>query len=528
MRVTTTASAVMLGIACTSAWAQIGDGRALDRNLRVGSGGRNPTSSYFADELRFRNAVVTGNAPGGLSFRGDVGYRAPGEFGASLSSDSLFAFRRDSVYSGLAGMGIRGTDALQYQFALTTGSTPPPSLTGTGMYLRAGAVPAGTNVAVAPAKPTDILTPGADTRGLLLWELRSPSAYVATRPMEPALVGVLSTQSGESIGVTASPLRGLATVGLPKPTDVTRRLADEALARQDLSAVKELTPPEKPGDVESAPPGKGKTPYETVMDRIKALPQGSPDAQPGTPGAQPGLPGVQPPADDKKPEQPEWKRRLDELQRMLEGKEPKKKPGPEESSPIGIDPKTLALLRAPEERLRALAAEGFDAYSRHMQAGEDHVAAGRYFQAEERFTAALSAKPGDPMASVGRIHAQLGNGLFLSAALNLRRLLIEHPELIAVRYSGKVLPAPGRLAIVRDRLDALVTDETAAMRRDAALLLAYLGYQSDDAAALERGLAGMTAGGATADDQLTRLAGVLRRVWVAPESPSPAPEPGLR
>ena len=103
----------------------LGDGNALDANPGQ-YGSSNYARPSLVDELRFRNSIATGNAPGGLSFRGDLGYRSAGEFTGELGSDSLFAFRRDSLYSGLAGMGIRGTDALQYQFALTTGSAPPP------------------------------------------------------------------------------------------------------------------------------------------------------------------------------------------------------------------------------------------------------------------------------------------------------------------------------------------------------------------------------------------------------------------
>jgi hypothetical protein len=107
----------------------LGDGRLLDNNLSAQGTANTPVRDLDA-EIRFRNAIVTGNAPGGLSFRGDVGYTAPGEFRGELGSDSTFAFRRDSLVSGLAGAGIRGIDALQYQMALTTGSMPPQSLVG--------------------------------------------------------------------------------------------------------------------------------------------------------------------------------------------------------------------------------------------------------------------------------------------------------------------------------------------------------------------------------------------------------------
>src|SRR5690242_13610043 len=80
-------TAALLVALASPAIAQIGTGRALDRNLQRGSGGVNPRSNSYADELRFRNAVVTGNAPGGFSFRGDVGYRAAGEFSSRLGSD---------------------------------------------------------------------------------------------------------------------------------------------------------------------------------------------------------------------------------------------------------------------------------------------------------------------------------------------------------------------------------------------------------------------------------------------------------
>src|SRR3954471_2751530 len=65
------------------------DQNVLDRNLQQGSGGVNPGRPDFAQEARFRNAIVTGNVPGGLSFRGNVGYRAPGEFAGNLPSNSL-------------------------------------------------------------------------------------------------------------------------------------------------------------------------------------------------------------------------------------------------------------------------------------------------------------------------------------------------------------------------------------------------------------------------------------------------------
>ena len=95
----------------------LGNGRALEKQLQT----KNPNARYssqndnFAREMAFREAVVTGTAPGGLSFQGDA-LPSRFEFRGDLGSDAIFSFRRDSLSSGLAGRGIRGTEALQYQF----------------------------------------------------------------------------------------------------------------------------------------------------------------------------------------------------------------------------------------------------------------------------------------------------------------------------------------------------------------------------------------------------------------------------
>src|SRR5215471_6059992 len=190
---------------------------ALDRNLQVGSGGVNAPGRDFKKELEFRNAIVTGNAAGGISFRGDVGYRAPGEFFGHLGSNDLFAFRRDSALSGLGGVGIRGTDALQYQFAVTTGNVPPSGLTGIPVYSRSGAgIRAEQTIdrpqraegfrEVSRPKPDD---PGYDERGLTLLAVRSPSAYMANRGLQPTVLG-RGEENAEPKAVTASMLRGVA------------------------------------------------------------------------------------------------------------------------------------------------------------------------------------------------------------------------------------------------------------------------------------------------------------------------------
>src|SRR6185295_9087936 len=117
--------ALSLAVSPAAAQNALGNGTALDRNLQQGSGGKNAKGRDIKAEIQFQNAIITGNAPGGKSFHGDVGYLAADEIRANLGSNDLFSYYRDSSQSVLPAIGIRGTDALRYQYSLATGEAPP-------------------------------------------------------------------------------------------------------------------------------------------------------------------------------------------------------------------------------------------------------------------------------------------------------------------------------------------------------------------------------------------------------------------
>lgn len=494
----------------------LGDGTALDANQQVGAGRVNRPGHSLEDELRFRNAIVTGNAPGGLSFRGDVGYTAPFEFRGGLGSDTLFTFRRDSFYSGLAGMGIRGAEGLQYQFALTTGNEPPPGLRGSLIASRTGMDP----LPVAPPRftpdgefegagrldlepagggavdlrPLDEASPLADPRGQALWTLRSPAAYDAERRLDPSMLTVLTGQDGQSYGLTASPLRSVSIETLTRQGAQPEAEQEAPEGRLDTSIpaerfetyISEREPPQPAGPGEQGaqeqdPAQQHITSWRRMLDEISAQLQAAQAEAPEAPAGQPQQPDVEDPL----------QARRETLERLL-------------------DERTIEALRESQGEYETLwrpSARDFDAYTTHMRAGESLLAEARYFEAEERFTRALAAKPGDPLAAAGRVHAELGAGLFASAALNLRELLTKHPEIIGARYQARLLPQPQRIGNVLMRLRASIERGGERGDHNSALLLAYLGFQTDDRMALTEGLEQMRAAGDTA------LATVLGRIW---------------
>ncbi|MBL9030334.1 MAG: hypothetical protein JNM80_01330 [Phycisphaerae bacterium] len=532
--------------------------RALDANQRVGDGRINPEGRDFGAEVRFRNAIITGNAPGGLSFRGDVGYRAPGEFLGTQGSNDLFAFRRDSASSGLAGMGIRGTDALQYQFAMTTGSAPPKGLVGAGFVTRAGGgLPTGAirEGQIAPGaaegRGSGFISSPPREGGTALSALRSPSAFVADRGLQPQLLATWEKE-GTRYGLSASPLRGV----------VAAPMGEFGLKKESKPESK----PPRPGSLEtgaikpSVPESTlepSRSPFEDLLERWGgAKKAGTPDGRPGT--GEPGQtePGKTEPGAGAAGDVAGWRDTLARLKGELAEEDrprvkraPERRPGdlPKQALPTrpgdegkstdnGSDGKGGTSGKGSEEKdaegtrsrreaielirslgelgpLTTMTPKGFDAYAEHMAEGEKHMASSRYFDAEERFTAALSSKPIDPMAAMGRVHAQLGAGVFISAAMNLRDALTKHPETMGVRYAPGLLPRPGRIVTIVERLDDLIKHEPE-RSRDAGLLLAYIGYQTQQPALVDRGLrAARALPSGAPEDQMSRLSDVLREVW---------------
>ncbi len=532
------ASCAAVGL-CAAASAQnaLGDGRALDNNLNIRSR-YNAARPNIASELAFRNSIVTGNAPGGLSFRGDVGYRAPGEFEGELGANDLFSFRRDSLRSGMAGMGIRGTEALQYQLALTTGNRPPANLVGRYTLKRFGAAVTAGEVRTVrdPESQPGLqqrpsIDPEADDRGTLLWMLRSPSAYMSNSALQASAMRQVRAANSGIYTMVASPLRGVRLSPVPE------------LAR----------PPETPGGSD---------------DRE--------DAEADTGGASFGAPPSDEQEDGEEDTRPvrtlhgEILRRLNEQEDPLSGgptitdrvreilgqlaarREASAEAEAEESgedveerSPatdrIHFDPKTMRMLHGDGTPLTDYinpADISRDVYAEHMHAGQELMDDGRYFDAEERFAQALAIRRGDVTAQIARFHAQIGAGLFLSASLNMQALALSRPEVFAVKYAEQLLPSRDRLedlaVVLRETMDStsdLGRKASPQVRQGAGLLMAYIGYQLDKRGLIEEGLGHYLAKareGLEPGDPLpieARLGEMFRAMWLLDDAPDKPAEP---
>lgn len=500
-----------------------GTGNALDANLRVGSGGRNIRPRSFSDELAFRNAVVTGNVPGGMGFRGEVGYTAPLDFRGATGANDQFAFRADAFYSGLATRNIRGIDALRQQMQFTTmGQTSGPI--GPLIISRPESGTSGAGVGNAGAQPLSLNL--EDLEG----SIRSISNLRVRTAMEPELLARYINDQGDAKVVVGSEIEGIRlrpdarrapkTETIPPPTRVDRTAPNAELVDSNLSPhallleslrreteragarlrvvpgseeedqVDELRPP-TPEGADNIPDTLNPQPQPLTIEEMLDLMRGQLEGDPDTPAETPDSGRRPTPVEQASdPKVAARRHQLDMLEEALLG--------------MGDDLTPQALVNDESA--------GGDRYVASMQRGAEMLQTGQWFDAEEQFTMALATRPGDSMAAAGRIQAQIGAGMFRSAAINIRNLYRAYPELIPVRYQEALLPDGERLELLKRQLTERSRLDTA-FAIDACIVMAYLGHQIGDPDLRETGFARLDeineSIGATKDP----LIELLERIW---------------
>ncbi len=195
------AAGLTFGFAAHQARAQ----HALDGNLQAGSGGVNaPSQSY---NYSGGNNVVTGNAGGGRDFRGDVGYRAAGEFRGAAGSDDLYQFRANSISTGQPGY-VPNQPVYRTNTGPSVGDLNLPGVTQSQVLLRQSG--GANNAYQLNVNPGAALGRSSATTGLNTTGLASPGL---TTP------GVLPAPDGTSLQQNlSSPLLGVRSTARSGPT----------------------------------------------------------------------------------------------------------------------------------------------------------------------------------------------------------------------------------------------------------------------------------------------------------------------
>ncbi len=476
---------------------------ALDHNLRVGSGGKNASQASRWDAQRlYNNAIVTGNAAGFDSFRGNVGYRAPGEFSATTASDDLFRFERSTMNR----MDAQGQYNVMYRGNGSEGAQSRLIDPQLGVRLNRMGVSAWEMNRQAAQRQNDATrndAPRDDRRAdgqALGVDPLNPTANLSPRSGDPAtqLPGEKEPDNpnrlDDRLGVVPVEQRGwqepsaTGTAGgrleLITAGQTTREWIQKVFGAEN--AWKYTTP--------------GEDAYADLLRQAGRKVRADGGGMLLGTTTQAANPDVVPaPVQDPRP--------LSE--RLAEAFDRSVRSETEAPAAESVDPTIAALLDYDLPPMHTLAGSTDTPLNGLLREAESRMAAGQYFEAEERYARAAMLRPDHPLPRMGRVHAQVGAGLYLSAAQGLRSVLSDHPELVANLYRMPVLPTAERMAEASEEAKRLAVRGG---QRQALLLLAYLAYQRDDLVGVRTALGMLQS--QMPDDLLVP---VLRRVWLSPE-----------
>ncbi len=523
---------------------QRGGGTDLDRNLGRQGQVNQPVAQQ---DYRARNLVVTGDVAGGRGFRGTVGYSAEGDFQGTLGSDASRSFRANSALSSVSSLGnlpmndrygmATGIGAVAYRRETT--ATPISQ----GIVQRA---PGQERIGYSAMQAA---TASADRLRLDLATRTSSASHEYSTLYEPLTLKTVPIAGGYKAKLIASPFNGLIAV----PTDdliesISLGVYGSSLMRADLRYGR-------------ADKTKIAQSYITVNDRSAAARLDT-KVQPSVQGA---------PKNEIPPQLPGLNNAYNQIANAVTGRVRSLRQGakpadaaaaaPELSlgeaiaqvregfmraqdedlgiaaavKPAVADPLAKPAGEAPEEvdAVRKLtAAEVVDLLGHKelvdrldggsdqaldvlLATGESSLRNGRYMSAERAFVMAALVAPANPLPLVGVANSQLAAGLDLSAAVALRNLFMNYPEMIAVRYTPELLGPDERVRGIAQR--AIDTGATSRHAADNGLLAAYVGYQLGDRTMTERGLE-LLAG----SPNETQFASLLKSIWLRSEEPPPA------
>ncbi len=536
------AAGALLTLAASPAFAQ----HELDASLEVGN--RINQEAHQQDFVG-RNQMIHGNVGGLGFFRDEVGFGAPGDFGDQLGSDDLFRFRAASTPMDI------GEPAPPVQRSFSAPTLRRQDQDRGALRARGGdaRITADTLRPFGDNGQFDF-TPGVTVRSPELGDTRreplGQDSFIDGRlgqrfdvgEDEAYLESLQQRQPRAAIEAQRLGDRGVERVDFTRGTGLLlgqqlgqqprdrRLLADSDLTfDEQLEKIRaEMFSPI--GDRQAEP---GEDVYMDLLTRLddrdrilrgeREQPRWPedhivglrPDDEPDT-DAEPPLFRVPDLTAEERAEAEQA--RIHATRRALglpvdDPEEPEADPQAPAAAPGLIDTLDYEM-----PAIRSLVGRGEDGFNREMARGERLMAEGKYFQAERLYESLVDRIEDNPLPRVGLIHAQLGAGLVRSSANNLRRLMADHPELIATRYDAALLPEQDRLEWLQGQLMRMIRENESP---EAALVMAYLGHQAGEQQVVSYGLD--RAGEFKPEDGLLPL---LRRIWIGDEDAEgePAPE----
>lgn len=517
--------ASVLALAVTAAsWGQVlqeREGRALDANTMVGSGGSNtPIRGYVPIN---GNQVMTGNVSGLGYFHGRVPYSSSTEFQGRLGSSDLRTFARQSggLSSGGTYTGGYSTYYMPSQLTSTSqGRINPGSLTGVEARMTGpGAInptsSARTQFSAGPSKMVDAPNAGDPVVPLRSFRVNGGSSDNLTGNTTSSLFGWRSVrEDGQALSVDlsagATPIKTSARAGDDQfntqpgnqgntnnadgktPADNTP-VGVGRTGTQDDGRVKPLTLTPADGTKSdryldgSLKPNKDNKGSESDANSAKIKTAGATPLLTDSPAvakAKTELAKYQ----STDPSAPNYRSK-----QWLDNKLHEIQAQAYETAAPGADTKTVkrdaygkVIADGSADTTRAPRMSGREPISPRdmMNIADRQMKAGRYIQAADTYQSVLLLDAGYTPAMIGRAQAEIAAGFYESAAYDLRFVFDRYPDLLTLKTDLR--------RMMGDRLNFVITDLAALAQRTpkgpANFLLTYCYYQTGQADKLQEQL----------------------------------------
>jgi len=406
------------------------------------------------------NMIITGNVGGGRHFRDTVPYSSVTDIQANLESTSLDSFLRYS----------------------STPSVPFYSPTGSLVSVRelgaAGTYRAASQKIRGYSGAEDYFVPY--------------SSLTATQPVTSSAASRYVTMPATDYGYSQSLLghvRGYADAGqfLRSGKSASALRSEQVPGREQISLLKSslesTLAPVRAKPFEIAEPSEQKEPGEKAEagEQIDVYEQMKKQLGISEEPAKEQVSRTEADERIRKTVEEEFKAKLEIGQIDTEKSSERRKERREEMEQAGGGGTTGTAAQEAKtterKRYKTFASESGDEFNHYMEAAEQYVKEGKFYQASDAYSLASIYKPMDPLSYAGKSHALFGAGEYLSSARLLAFALKIFPAYADVKVD--LVEIFGNKELIDLRTAELAKWASESKSAELHLLLAYICHQMD-------------------------------------------------
>lgn len=402
MKMTMAIVAAFSGLSGAQIYQPAVRGNAIDASRQLGAGGINaPVRTYGNIGYSgggFGNLYITGNVSAGRQFRGFVPYSDPTQFQARLGSSALNTFESDAPSLNRIERGYGLGQVEPYYNRNST--ILPLSAQRYGLTIPGSSMPR-----------TSIL-PQPESFGT--WALRRPPGPIAGALPERVRPGDILVPM---TGAPEAAMRPAETVSPFEPsqdlTPTQKEFLQRALEKEETPAVTP-EPRIQPAPEEQIPTGtetEAQTEDFSSWLRRQAETAERPAIRVGP-----------------QPEYAESARRMALESRDQPASQPATRPRSDAGRRTGE--------KKPAPVISDLTGRGTDEFSRTMRSAQRWMNQGRFYDAFQQYSQALTIKPDDPVPVFGQANALLAAGELRLAAEHLQEALKRFPTFVRLTLDG--------------------------------------------------------------------------------------------